>query len=192
MTPIPSQWVNEMTGKTLTALHHGLDQALRLVETVAAVIAGAIMLCAMVLVALDAFLRYLFNAPLQLQYHLTQNYLLVALVTMALAWGYRTGGYIRISGVVDLFPVMVREVVLRIGLLLSAGYIAALAWKAGEHFWAAYRADEVQLGLIDWPVSWSWIWVPVGCVLLSARLILLALRPGHLPEVVSDHTGEAV
>lgn len=178
--------------KVMLSIYKALDRALRLIENAAAIIAGCIMLSAMVLVALDAFLRYLFNAPLQLQYHLTQHYLLVALITMALAWGYRTGGYIRIDGLIGHLPAALRDLVLRGGLLMSSAYIAVLAWKGGQHFWKTYEAGDVQLGLIDWPISWSWVWIPVGCGLLAARLLLISVGPRNDLDAGADHAEETV
>lgn len=162
-----------------------LDKGLRCVELIAVVLAGIIMIVSMILVASDAILRYLFNAPLSFQYHLTENYLLVALVTLALAWGYRTGGYIRITFLVSKMSIKVKELVLRAGLLISAIYIGVLAWRGGKYFWYAYESNQVQMGLIDWPVAWSWVWVPVGCGLLAMRLVLVALGPSS--ELHHEH-----
>ncbi|MCO5157794.1 MAG: TRAP transporter small permease [Aquamicrobium sp.] len=158
-------------------LHALLDRSLCWLENVAAAFAGAIMLLAMVLVSLDALLRYIFGAPLTFQYYLTEKYLMVGMVALSLSWGFRTGGYIRIEGLVQALPRRPRTVILRVGLLLSAGYIAVLAWLGGAYFLSAVRKDEIVMGVIDWPVSWSWIWIPVGCGLLALRLLLIAIGP---------------
>lgn len=166
-------------------LFNQLDRWLRCIELAAVVLAGGIMILTMILVASDAVLRYLFNAPLSFQYHLTENYLLVALIALALAWGYRTGGYIRITFFVNILPATVRGLILRAGLLVSAIYIGVLAWQGGQYFLKAYQDGQTQLGVIDWPVSWSWVWIPVGCGLLAARLLLVAIGPST--ELHDEH-----
>ncbi|WP_323032441.1 TRAP transporter small permease [Paracoccus sp. (in: a-proteobacteria)] len=174
-----------------TPLWFGLDRILRPIENIAALLGAAMMLIAMVLVSADALMRYAFNAPLTFQYTLTEQYLMVALVCLPLAWGFRTGGYIRIEGLIDRLPQALREKVLRAGLITSAVYVAALAWTAGGHFWKAYTTGEVMFGVIDWPVAWSWVWVPVGCWLLAARLLLMSFGPRTQLEA-DPHAGEHV
>lgn len=160
-----------------SSLHALLDRPLRWLEDLSAALAGAIMLVAMMLVSLDALLRYLFGAPLTFQYYLTEKYLMIGMVALPLAWGFRTGGYIRIEGLVQALPRGLRTLVLRAGLLLGAAYIAVLAWLGGAYFLSAFRKGEVVMGVFDWPVSWSWIWIPVGCGLLALRLLLTAIGP---------------
>lgn len=153
-------------------LHSLLDRVVQVVENIGAVIAGVVLLACMVLVTLDSVLRYAFSQPLTFQLHLTQYYLLVLLTMMGLSWGYRSGGSIQISFLVNQFPETLRGVVTRIGLLASSVYVAVLAYKAWEVFERAWIRDSVVMGVIDWPVAWSWIWVPIGCALLSVRLLL--------------------
>lgn len=158
-------------------LHAQLDRLLSVFENAAAIVAAAAMVAAMLLTAVDALARYALNSPLTFQQYLTENYLMVALVCLAFAWGFRTGGYIRIELLLLLLPEGVRLGVLRLGLFVSAAFVAVLAWMAGIKFLEAYQTNQVQFGEIDWPVSWSWVWVPIGCGLLAARLLLSACGP---------------
>jgi TRAP-type C4-dicarboxylate transport system permease small subunit len=172
------------------AIHGALERALRLVEVVAAIIGGIFMLAAMVLTSADAFMRYAFNAPIVLNFYLTEKYLLVGLMTLPMAWGFRTGGYIRLVSILYLLPPLATSVLLRCGLLVSAGYVATLAWLSGTHFWEVYQSGEVQMGVIDWPVAWSWLPVPVGLGLLALRLIMIVLGPDDVEESSDRHSTE--
>lgn len=151
------------------------DRALRGLETVAAVLAAVCLLGAMLLISVDVMMRYVLNAPLSFQYYFVQNYLLVGMVLLALPWGFRNGGTIRIEGFVQFLPDRQRDLVYRAGLVLSALYVAALAWRGGKHFWNAFLRGEVDIGVIDWPVYWSWAPVPIGCGLLALRLLITAV-----------------
>lgn len=147
-----------------------LDSSLGAMELAAALLAAVLMLVAMVLVSIDAVARYGFNAPLTFQHYYTENYLLVAIITMSMAWGFRTGSYIRIMALAQRLQSGHRRLLLRAGLLVSATYI----------------------GTIDWPISWSWIWIPVGCGLLALRVLLTTFGPADLLHVEHDPVDDAV
>lgn len=168
-----------MTG-TLSArwgIYGALDRVLRTLEVGAAIIGGVAMVAAMVLTSMDAVLRYLFNAPLSFNSYLTTYYLMVAMLVMPLAWAFRTGGYIRVVFLVSLLPPKLGAALLRIGKLVGAGYFGALAWLSGQTFWKIYQAGDIQMGAIDWPVAWSWVWLPMGLGLLSLRMLLMVFGP---------------
>ncbi|MBE2276763.1 MAG: TRAP transporter small permease [Rhodobacteraceae bacterium] len=154
-----------------------LDRPLRIAEVTAAAIGGAAMLIAMVMTSADALLRYGFNAPISFNYHVTEKYLMVSMIALPLAWGFRTGGYIRITMLFGIVPRGTRDLILRVGLVASGTYIGVMAWLTARHWYETYVNGDVIMGVIDWPVSWSWIWVPIGLTLLAARLFLTAIGP---------------
>jgi TRAP-type C4-dicarboxylate transport system permease small subunit len=154
-----------------------LDRALRVLENIAAVVGGVMMLAAMVLTSLDAILRYTINAPIVFNFYLTEKYLLVGTIMMPMAWGFRTGGYIRLMALAQVLPGGPRHLLFRAGFLVSSLYVAVLAWLAGGYFLEVHSRGLVQMGVIDWPVSWSWIWVPLGLTLFALRLLLTAVGP---------------
>lgn len=166
--------------------HGGIDRILRVVEACAAVAAGLVLLAIMVLVSLDAVLRHVFAAPLTFQLTLTEDYLLVAMAMLALPWGYRRGGTIQVRLVLDLCPPAFNRVVVRVGLLAAAVYLAALSWWSWDKFHEALLYDEVKMGVIDWPVAWSWVWIPIGCGMLALRVLIDATAP-VLQPIGSDH-----
>jgi TRAP-type C4-dicarboxylate transport system permease small subunit len=165
----------------MAGLHSFVDRIVTFLENIGAVIAGVVLLICMVLVSLDAILRYGLAMPLTFQLHLTQYYLLVMLTMLGLSWGYRTGGAIQIAFLVRALPPRLGSIVIRIGLFAAAIYLMFLTWQAWHVFDRAWTRGSVVMGVIDWPVAWSWIWVPIGCGLLVARLLLDAtsstLRP---------------
>lgn len=163
-----------------------IDRVLRFFEFISIVIAGICIMAAMLLISADALMRYAFNAPLVFQLNLTQDYLLVAMIMMALAWGYRTGGYIRIVGLASLLPRSLRNLLFRVGILVSAGYTGTLAWQSFDQFWGAWVRGEVKFGVIDYPVWLSLIWVPLGLGLLTLRLLLIGIGPDRDLHIEHD------
>lgn len=148
-----------------------LDGALRAAETALAVIAGIVIAFTMVLVSTDAILRHVFSSPLGWQFMLTESYLMVAGVALALPWGYRTGGRIRIMLLMERVPAGPRRLILRAGNLVAVPYLAVFTWKTLERTWEAFAEGDVMMGVIDWPVAWSWVWIPMGLGLLTLRVL---------------------
>ncbi len=165
----------------LSRLHAGIDWVLCRIEDLAVVIGGVAVIAAMLLVSADALMRYLFAAPLAFQLHVTEFYLLPAALMMGLAWGYRNGGTIQISLLLVLLPWWIVNPLTRAFLLTASVYMAFLAWRSWFIFARALDRNEVVMGVLDWPVSLSWVWIPVGCGLLSARLFMDAIAPKLRP-----------
>ena len=162
------------------------DRILSPVEIAAAVIAAAMMLAAMVLNTADALFRYALNSPLNFNLFVTENYLMVGLICMPVAWAFKTGGYIRITFMLYALPRLLQTILLRVGLLASGIYCAQLAWLGGYEWWDTYSTGSVDMGVYDWPWHWSWIWIPIGMGLLSLRLLLTCVGPRHGLEVTAE------
>lgn len=175
-----------MRGAMFATTMQRADSWLQWVERACALVSGVAVIAAMLLVATDAMMRHLFAMPLTFQLVLTQDYLLVALLLLAMPWGYRSGGFIRLDFLLTALPSRPRQVVHRLGLAVSSLYIAKLAFLSWEQFEKAWSRGDVVMGVIDWPVSWSWIWLPVGLGLLALRLVVDALSP-HRFETGTDH-----
>ena len=157
---------------TATTSRNFLDGALCAVENVMAIVAGVVIAAVMVLVSTDAILRHLFSAPIPWQFTLTESYLMVAGIGLALPWGYRTGGRIRIYLALGSIAPQPRRLLLRAGNLLVAPYLAVLCWKSWEKAHDAFVSNDYMMGIIDWPVGWSWIWIPLALGTLTLRLIV--------------------
>lgn len=163
-----------------------LDGALCLVENGLAIVAGAILTGTMVLVTVDAVSRHLFSAPLTFAYTLTEAYLMAAGITLALPWGYRAGGRIRIALLTDSLPTSIQAGLFRFGSILVLPYLAALSWLSAGKTYEAFANNEYTMGIIDWPVGWSWVWIPIGLAFLTARVLLDLFLPVELADA-TDH-----
>lgn len=164
-----------------------LDDALCVVENGLAIVAGAILAGTMVLVTVDAVSRHFFSAPLSFAFTLTEAYLMVAGITLALPWGYRSGGRIRITLLTDSLPDGVQRTLFRLGSILAIPYLAAMCWLSAGKTIEAFANNEYTMGLIDWPVGWSWIWVPIGLAVLTLRVLLDLFRPVELTDM-TEHS----
>lgn len=164
--------------KVLIRIHAGAERALFM-------LAAATLVVMMALVSADVAARYLLNAPLAFQFELTTNYLMVMVATIALPWCERRGAFIRLSVVGRLLGPRRRRVLHAAGALAAAAIMAAIAWYSGWRTVDKYQSGDAILGVIDWPVWVSLVWVPIGCGMLALRLLVRAAT-----DIVAPESGE--
>ncbi len=161
--------------------------ALRRIEDGFAIVAGAMMALIMVLVSVDALGRYLFNSPIEIQFELTQNHLLVMGTVLAYSWGIREGAQMRVEFLVDRLPMWMQRLVAAMSSAAAALIFGAVTYFSGIDVIEAWRNNEMTMGVIDWPVVYARIWVPLGAGLLTLRLLAMtgmALTPAvHLATI---------
>jgi TRAP-type C4-dicarboxylate transport system permease small subunit len=125
----------------------------------------------MLSISADALSRYLFGRPITGQYEFTQLYLLVILVFMALPRTYVTGGHIRLK-VLDNYrrkiPFNLSE---RINVVLGGIAFGAIAYISGLEAIEKFANQDKLFGAVQFPIYWSYVWVPLGSGLMALRLI---------------------
>ncbi len=73
-----------------------------------AIIATFVIMC---LTTADVLGRYVFNRPIIGAYEITENYLMVSTVFLAVCYAYRGGSYIRVTFFLDRLPRQLRVAV---------------------------------------------------------------------------------
>lgn len=130
---------------------------------------GCLSLVAVViLINADILLRVFANRPVQIQFEMTQLYLMPALATLSLARVFREGGHLALDIVAeDAIPDILRRLI----LALSACFFIAVTWMSWRFAYRAFQRDAVDFGVMDWPLGWAYVVVPIGCGALTLRLI---------------------
>ena len=124
----------------------------------------------MLSISADALRRYLFGSPITGQYEFTQLYLLVILVFMALPRTYATGGHIRLKlldGYRRKIPFNLSE---RCNAALGAMVFGTVACVSGLEAIEKFANQDKLFGAVQFPIYWSYVWVPLGCGLMTLRL----------------------
>ena len=96
------------------------DRLLSFVERLVMAIVTTGLFVIMVMVALDAILRYTLNSPLIFNYDLVQMYLLPIVMLMPVGFLMRRGGHISVDLFAMMMPERMRQLVLGLALLASA------------------------------------------------------------------------
>lgn len=119
----------------------------------------------------DILLRLFFNRPVQIQFELTELYLMPALATLSLSRVFRDGGHLALDFMPEHLPGLLGVLIAKVRLLLPAAFFAAVTFMSGKFALKAISHGDVEYGALDWPLGWAYAFVPVGCGVLVLRLL---------------------
>lgn len=119
----------------------------------------------------DILLRLLFNEPVQIQFELTELYLMPALAMLSLSRIFRDGGHLALEFVPEYLPGRTGVVIAKLRLLLPALFFATVTFMSGKFCLRAFVHGDIEYGVIDWPLGWAYAVVPLGCGMLTLRLV---------------------
>ena len=144
-----------------------------------------VMMCS---ISFDAFARYFFNSPIQGQFEFTRLYSMVILGFMAMPRTYMLGGHIQLRLLEKQLNRIPGSPVHRIHALLVAAAFGAMSYVTAGETWHAFAANEELFGIIQFPMGWSYLWVPLGCGLMACRMLIELIDP---PEARFNPMDEA-
>ncbi|KMK68534.1 TRAP transporter small permease [Puniceibacterium sp. IMCC21224] len=130
------------------------------------------------LINADILLRLFFNRPVQIQFELTELYLMPALATLSLSRVFRDGGHLALEITPEHLPGLLGLLIAKLRLLLPAVFFAAVTWMSGKFALHAFIRGDVEYGAVDWPLGWAYTVIPLGCGVLVLRLLHDALLQG--------------
>jgi len=166
----------------------GVSRFLGLFERLFMTVAMISIFVMMLSISADALSRYLFGSPITGQYEFTQFYLLVILVFMALPRTYVIGGHIRLK-LLDRYlqkiPFNLSE---RCNVVLGAIAFGVIAYISGIEAIDKFVNQDKLFGVVQFPIYWSYVWVPLGSGLMALRLIYEIFVP--LQRYDSQRVGE--
>ncbi|WP_167645454.1 TRAP transporter small permease [Mameliella alba] len=152
-----------------------LDKVLSKIEDVLH-LAGCLSLVAVAgLINADILLRLFANRPVQIQFELTELYLMPALATLSLSRVFRDGGHLALEFTPERLPGPVGVVISKLRLLLPAAFFVAVTAMSGKFALEAIVHGDVEYGVVDWPLGWAYASIPLGCGVLALRLLHDAL-----------------
>ncbi|WP_246107302.1 TRAP transporter small permease [Puniceibacterium confluentis] len=131
------------------------------------------------LINADILLRLFFNEPVQIQFELTELYLMPALATLSLSRVFRDGGHLALDFGPESLPGLLGRGIALARLLVPAAFFAAVTYMSGKFAFKAFARNDVEYGVLDWPLGWAYAVIPLGCGVLVLRLIHDALVPGE-------------
>ena len=159
------------TIRVIGALH----RAVAAVEQVASLLAAIVLFATMLIVSADVAMRYVFNRPFGWTYDLISLYLMSALFYFALSATFAAGAHVSVDVVAARLPVSLQRALQVVIALVSAGLFATIANLTTQRTITDYATGAAVSGDVLWPTWLSDLPVPIGCGLLTVRLVLHAL-----------------
>lgn len=147
-----------------------MNRTIDLLDLISMRIAQFSLLIMMLSISVDSLGRYAFNRPLQGSFEFTSLYLMVILTFLAMPGAYSAGAMVRL----DVFAATLSKIPWhfseRINTFAGAAVFGFIAWHAGLEAIDKFVSKDTTFGVIQFPLYWSYVWVPLGCGLMAIRL----------------------
>ena len=137
--------------------------------------AGVVLLAMMALTALDVVARYIFDAPIDGAFELTEL-MLAALIFLALPLTTQRREHVEVDLLHHMASARVNRAAKVLAMLLTALVLAVIAWQLALQGWKLFQEGTVTntLELPYWPLAL----LGAGAAGLSAAIaLMLAFRP---------------
>lgn len=132
---------------------------------------ASIFLC-MFLITFNAAGRYIFHKPITGAYEFTELYLMVTMVFLSLSYTWQMRGFIAINIFSNKFSMPLKNIVYILILFSGISFFGLIGYEASIGTFDAYMNDQRASGIIQWPISLSTIWIPIGCLMIVLRMII--------------------
>ena len=140
-------------------------------ERALTLVAALATFCMMLLTTADAAGRYLLNRPILAAFELTTNYLMVAVVFLAMPYAYRQGANIRVTFLVDRLGRTSRLIIDHAVQLVSIAYCAALVFATFQQ--ARHVANTgTTFATLDLPLWPAHVIVSAGLFLTTLMMLI--------------------
>ena len=161
----------------------GLSRMLGALEVGLVAVSAVAIAAIMLVVTLDATLRYVISSPLTWSYELIGLYLMVAVFFLALPDTLTHHGHIAVDIFQRLIPFRLRHLLLGLGYALSTWIMVLITWGAGQRLVTAFLRDERIAAVVPWPTWIAYLLVVVGSAAMVLRCI--ARVYGHLASAAT-------
>ena len=145
----------------------------------------------MLSISADALGRHLFNSPFRGNFELTSLYFMVILVFATLSGNYAQGVHVRLDIVSDKLAARFGRNYTRAIALICLPVFALFTWHVGHEAIAKFQHMETRMGAIPFPIYLSYVWVALGALTLTLRLVLDVIQPMDPVTKIEDHEGGA-
>lgn len=155
---------------------YNISNALKKIEMILSVIAGAALVVTMVLIVADVVMRYYFNQPLTWWYDVLTNYVMIAMFYLFFSEALRQNYHLSVDILQNRIPKNIMRKIsgatyFFVGPLMV--YIGYLGMKSAA---SSYAQKEVLAGLIAWPTWPTKMIAGLAFLILGLRGCLMILN----------------
>lgn len=153
-----------------------IDRYLRVVERGLDFVAALALVLMMVSIFGDVVSRHLFGHSIGGVHEVTEMYLMAFVVFLSVARAQDLGKHIAVDALIGRLEGRARAVLQTVSCLVGFAVMAPISWKALQMMVEHYREGRMTTGVVEFPTWIGWLAVALGCIALSARLLLQSIR----------------
>jgi TRAP-type C4-dicarboxylate transport system permease small subunit len=149
-----------------------LDSVLATIERGLTIVAVVFLFTIMLLVVADVFMRYVVNRPFSFTYDLIGLYLLAGVFFLTLSDGLREHAHVGVDILLSRFSPAGRRLSEIVTALVGLFVFVLIAIVGFDRAMENYQQSDVLAGAIPWPTWVSAALVPLGCGVMTLRLLM--------------------
>lgn len=131
------------------------------------------LLLMMLVITADVIARRIFGQSLSWVYGLTESFLMVIVVFLGIAYTHYKDDHIRFKLIIDIIPKTGLKIITAISHLFTMLFFVLIAYQGLLQTLHAWEKDISTGGIVSLPLYLSYIWVPLGSILV---IIISCLR----------------
>lgn len=143
-------------------------------------ISGAALIAMILMITLDVFLRFVFNAPLPASLEMSQLFQ-PHVVFLPMAFALATGSHVRVSLFTQHFRGKAKRYVDFFAYLIATIFFSFFTYWGWLHFWASFKINEIMLASIKLYWWTGKLAMPLGLCLITVeclyQMVLILARP---------------
>jgi TRAP-type C4-dicarboxylate transport system permease small subunit len=148
-----------------------MEKLLNSIEKVLTFVAAMTCFVLMLLTTIDTLGRYILNKPITGAFEITTNYLLVALVFLAMGYSYCEGVHVRVDFLAVRLPKHVRLIINHLVQVASILYILVLVIASMQQALRVHSSHTVMSSLEMIPMWPANLIVPVGLFVMFLLML---------------------
>jgi TRAP-type C4-dicarboxylate transport system permease small subunit len=163
-----------MLGSWLPKAQNSLANVVTPISRLSSGIGGGILFLLMLLTTCDVLLRYLFNAPIDGTFELTE-YAMVFIVSLGLAYCAINKGHTAVELVIGKLPEKSQAIINSITYLVSMVFVALITWRLVIYAFSRFESKMTSSVLLI-PSFPFIIILTIGCLLFCLALITVVFE----------------
>jgi TRAP-type C4-dicarboxylate transport system permease small subunit len=155
------------------------------INTLAATLAGFVLLFVTFSIFVDVFLRYFFNRP-SIWVTEVSTYLFLYIIFLGTAYTLQKGMHIRVTFLLDFFNTRVKKIFDILTSLFALTFSVVLLWQTAIMTWAAFTESWTSPTMLNAPYAYIYVIMVLGSFLLVVTFLgnIILQFKGEASEVL--------
>ena len=157
-----------------------MEKILQKLRLALVALSGAALICMVLMITLDVFLRFVFNAPLPASLEMSQLFE-PHVVFLPMAFALATGSHVRVSLFTQHLRGRAKYFVEIFAYAIAAIFFGLFFYWGWLHFWASFKINEIMLASIKLYWWTGKLAMPLGLFLITVeclyQMVLIISRP---------------